>query len=93
MADRFELQNLQKNGQVKVKSSGKQTGMFVYINTYECPCGMRIENRCNRGFALQKRLHLKKCEEARELPTNTFNYEIITTKNHSITKKEGKLNL
>ena len=38
----------------------------VITTTFDCACGLKINKSCPKAVALQKRLHLKKCEVGRQ---------------------------
>ncbi len=45
--------------------TAKNTGNSVVTTTFDCACGLKINKTCPKAVALQKRLHLTKCEAGR----------------------------
>jgi hypothetical protein len=43
----------------------KNTAGSVNTTTFDCVCGLKVEKTCPKAVALQKRLHLSKCEAGR----------------------------
>ncbi len=58
------------NNQTKMSAksiTAKNTGNSVITTTFDCACGLKINKTCPKAVALQKRLHLTKCEAGRIL--------------------------